>query len=142
MDDLKTMMDQQPIENINNTIRQFVYSAAGYGNKLKSTFVLLNLIGEGASLLISVDSGEFLSEVSDRVNELCQQSDMLGKAYHKQIFENNKIIDLLTNKSDNRIDEIQKQIEGLLYEYDAIIKALVKVRDSLPLQTQLEKEKQ
>ena len=140
MEDLKNMMDTLPIAEINQQIRQFVHSADGYDNKLKVTFVLLNLIQEAAQLLGSVDSNEFISEVRKRVDELDKQSTSLAEAYHTQMAQNDEIVDMLSDNTNNRIADIQDQIGVLLREYDNIVRMLVEVRDRLPIEKQLEEE--
>jgi len=141
MEDLKALMEQQPIMQVNQTIQQFVHSADGYDNKLKLTFVLLNMLQEGIQLLLSTDSEEFLSEVRNRIVELDKQSKGLADVYHMQLLQNNEIIELLTDPTSNRIADIQNQIDVLLKEYDGIIKSLVEIRDNLPIEKQIEIEK-
>ena len=142
MEDLKNMMDSLPIAEINQQIGQFIHSADGYDNKLKVTFVLLNLIQEAAQLLGGVDSNEFISEVRKRVDELDKQSTSLAEAYHTQMAQNDEIVDMLSDNTNNRIADIQDQIGILLSEYDNIVRMLVEVRDNLPIEKQLEKEAQ
>lgn len=141
MDDLKALMESQPIAQINQVVNQFIHAADGYDNKLKLTFVLLNLLHEGAQLLQTTDSNEFISEVRKRINELDQQSNSLADVYHMQLFQNNEIMELLSDPNSNRIADIQNQIDSLLTEYDNLIKALVELRDNLPIEKQLEKER-
>lgn len=141
MEDLKALMEQQPIMQVNQTIQQFVHSADGYDNKLKLTFVLLNMLQEGIQLLLSTDIEEFLSEVRKRIAELDKQSKGLADVYHMQLLQNNEIIELLTDPTSNRIADIQNQIDVLLKEYDGIIKSLVEIRDNLPIEKQIEIEK-
>ncbi len=141
MEDLKALMEQQPIMQVNQTIQQFVHSADGYDNKLKLTFVLLNMLQEGIQLLLSTDSEEFLSKVRKRIAELDKQSKGLADVYHMQLLQNNEIIELLTDPTSNRIADIQNQIDVLLKEYDGIIKSLVEIRDNLPIEKQIEIEK-
>ena len=46
MENLKSLMDSRTIADIFQTMHQFIHSADAYGNKLKLTFVLMNLIQE------------------------------------------------------------------------------------------------
>lgn len=141
MEDLKTMMDSQPIADVFQSMHQFIHSADGYDNKLKLTFVLMNLLKESSQLLLSVNREEFLSEIRTRVDELSEQSNSLCEVYLAQLTQNKEIADVLSNRSNNRISDLQKQIDSLLHEYDGIIKALVELRDHLPIEKQLEEEK-
>ena len=141
MEDLKTLLDTQPLSEVNQATQQFVHSADGYENKLKLTFALLNLIHEGAGLLQSVDSSEFISDIRKRVDELNQQAGSLANEYHAQLLQNNEIQEILSDKKSTRVTDIQAQIDSLLQDYDKIIKTLVEIRDSLPIEKQLEQEK-
>lgn len=141
MENLKSLMDSRTIADIFQTMHQFFHSADGYGNKLKLTFVLMNLIREGTELLQSVDSSEFISDIRKRVNELDQQAGSLAEEYHAQLLQDNEIQEILSDNTSTRVSDIQGQIDVLLQEYDKIIKALVELRDSLPIEKQIEQEK-
>lgn len=142
MEDLKTMLEKgMPIAEINRKTSEFVHSAEGYPDKLKLVSVLLNLIQEGNKLLSNVDLGDFIQKISDRVSELNRQSKSLKDKYDVHLAQNDKIIESLSNEKNNDITDIQQQIKELLSEYDAIIKKLVEVRDKLPIEKQLEQEK-
>ena len=141
MDNLKSLMDSRTIADIFQTMHQFIHSADVYGNKLKLTFVLMNLIQEESKLLLSISREEFISEIRSRIDELIEQSDSLGEEYLAQLTQNNAIVEVLSNSSGNRISDLQSQIGSLLSEYDRLIKALVDIRDHLPIEKQLEEEK-
>ena len=141
MENLKILLDSYPLSEVNQATNQFVHSADGYNNKLKLTFVLLNLIHEEIGLLQSVDSSEFISDIRKRVDELDQQAGSLADEYHAQLLQNNEIQEILSDKKSTRVTDIQAQIDSLLQDYDRIIKTLVEIRDSLPIEKQLEQEK-
>jgi archaellum component FlaC len=141
MENLKILLDSYPLSEVNQATNQFVHSADGYNNKLKLTFVLLNLIHEEIGLLQSVNSSEFISDIRKRVDELNQQAGSLAEEYHAQLFQNNEIQEILSDKKSTRVSDIQVQINSLLQDYDKIIKALVEIRDSLPIEKQLEQER-
>ena len=141
MENLKSLMDSRTIADIFQTMHQFIHSADGFGNKLNLTFVLMNLIREGTELLQSVDSSEFISDIRKRVNELDQQAGSLAEEYHAQLLQDNEIQEILSDNTSTRVSDIQGQIDVLLQEYDKIIKALVELRDSLPIEKQIEQEK-
>ena len=141
MENLKILLDSYPLSEVNQATNQFVHSADGYNNKLKLTFALLNLIQEETGLLQSVNSSEFISDIRKRVDELNQQAGSLAEEYHAQLLQNNEIQEILSDKKSTRVSDIQVQINSLLQDYDKIIKALVEIRDSLPIEKQLEQEK-
>ena len=141
MENLKILLDSYPLSEVNQATNQFVHSADGYNNKLKLTFVLLNLIHEEIGLLQSVNSSEFISDIRMRVDELNQQAGSLAEEYHAQLLQNNEIQEILSDKKSTRVSDIQAQIDSLLQDYDRIIKTLVEIRDSLPIEKQLEQEK-
>ena len=141
MENLKILLDSYPLSEVNQATNQFVHSADGYNNKLKLTFVLLNLIHEEIGLLQSVNSSEFISDIRKRVDELNQQAGSLAEEYHAQLLQNNEIQEILSDKKSTRFSDIQARIDSLLQDYDKIIKALVEIRDSLPIEKQLEQER-
>ena len=141
MENLKILLDSYPLSEVHQATNQFVHSADGYNNKLKLTFALLNLIQEETGLLQSVNSSEFISDIRKRVDELNQQAGSLAEEYHAQLLQNNEIQEILSDKKSTRVSDIQAQIDSLLQDYDKIIKALVEIRDSLPIEKQLEQEK-
>ena len=141
MENLKILLDSYPLSEVNKATNQFVHSADGYNNKLKLTFALLNLIQEETGLLQSVNSSEFISDIRKRVDELNQQAGSLAEEYHAQLLQDNEIQEILSDKKSTRVTDIQAQIDSLLQDYDKIIKALVEIRDSLPIEKQLEQEK-
>ena len=141
MENLKILLDSYPLSEVNQATNQFVHSADGYNNKLKLTFALLNLIQEETGLLQSVNSSEFISDIRKRVDELNQQAGSLAEEYHAQLLQNNEIQEILSDKKSTRVSDIQVQINSLLQDYDKIIKALVEIRDSLPIEKQLEQER-
>lgn len=141
MENLKVLLDAHPLLEVDQAIKQFIHSADGYENKLKLTFSLLNLIREGAGLLQTVNSSEFISDIRQRVDEINKQAGSLKDEYHAQLFQDNEIQELLADKTSTRVADIQAQIDSLLQEYDKIIRALVEIRDSLPIEKQLEQEK-
>ena len=102
---------------------------------------MLNLIQEETGLLQSVNSSEFISDIRKRVDELNQQAGSLAEEYHAQLLQNNEIQEILSDKKSTRVSDIQAQIDSLLQDYDKIIKALVEIRDSLPIEKQLEQER-
>ena len=141
MENLKILLDSYPLSEVNQATNQFVHSADGYNNKLKLTFALLNLIQEETGLLQSVNSSEFISDIRKRVDELNQQAGSLAEEYHAQLLQNNEIQEILSDKKSTRFSDIQARIDSLLQDYDKIIKALVEIRDSLPIEKQLEQER-
>lgn len=141
MDDLKTMMDSLSIKDINENVHQFIHSADGNDNKIKLTFVLLNLIHEGLELLKSINFNDFISEVKSRVDEIGKQTKSLSNEYYEHLKQNKEITELLSDKNDNRISDLQSQISKMLSEYDGILKTLVEARDKLPIEKQIEQEK-
>ena len=141
MENLKVLLDAHPLLEVDQAIKQFIHSADGYENKLKLTFSLLNLIREGAGLLQTVNSSEFISDIRQRVDEINKQAGSLKDEYHAQLFQDNEIQEILSDNTSTRVSDIQGQIDVLLQEYDKIIKALVELRDSLPIEKQIEQEK-
>lgn len=140
MEDLKSMLDKgMPIVDINNNVNQFVDSADGYPDKLKLTCVLLNLIQSGLNCLRSVDFDDFTLQIKERIDEVENQSKELCEVYGTHLLQDEAIVDVLINGKDPQGADIQQQIQKLLSEYDAVIKKLVKQRESLLMSDLLNK---
>ena len=142
MEELKTMLDNNmPVADINSLVNQFIVSANGHQDKIKLTFVALNLFQEGLKLLKTVDSNVFIKQVKDRIDEVEKQYKSVKEEYAVHLEQNDNIIGVLNDKNNCKITEIQKQIQNLLLYYDGIIKELVEARDKLPIEIQIVQEK-
>ena len=134
MEDLKTMLDNKmPIVEIKDSIHRYIYSANSYPNKLSLTIVLLHLIQEGANMLQSVDTKDFISQIVEKINEIEKQTRSLSEQYHTHLNQNDTIIDALRNNDNAQVVEMQRQLHDILSTYDGIIKTLVEERERLPL---------
>lgn len=143
MEDLKTMLDKgMSIADINKAVNQFIDSAESYKDmdKLKLAFVLLNLIQKGATALCTIDVSDFISKIKKKIDEMEQEKETLSKEYKVHLEQNDKIISILSNENNYEISNIQRKIQDLLSDYDGIIKELVKLREKLPIEKQIEKE--
>ena len=134
-------MDHLSIEAINNQVNEFVHSAEKHGNKLKLAFVLLNLIDESSKILQGINREDFISEVEKKVKEIGNKADALSKEYNEHLKQNQEIAEVLSKRDDSQIVQLQKQINDLLKEYDAVIKRLVEAREKLPIEKQMEEKK-
>lgn len=142
MEDLKTMLDKgMSIVEIDNAINQFFVSIDGYSDQLKLTYVLLHLIQEGSRLLRSIDAKDFISQMKERINEVEEQSKTLFKEYNALFLQNKEIVEVLLNGNGKQASGINNEIKELLSKYDLIIKELVRTKESLPIEKQLEQEK-
>lgn len=80
MEDIKTMLDNKlPIAEIKDSIHRYIYSANSYPDKLSLTIVMLHLIQEGANMLQSVDTKDFISQIVEKINEIEKQTKKLFK---------------------------------------------------------------
>ena len=136
------MIEKGTIADIDQEFCRFIHSAKDCPDKLKLTFVLLNILREGAKTLRSVDMDGFIAEVRTKVDDLDKQATSLAEEYGVHVKLNDRIADVLTNRSNSQIKDLQQRIAGLLSEYDTILKGLVEARDSLPVEKQLERERQ
>jgi hypothetical protein len=134
MEDLKTMLDNKmPIAEIKDSIHRYIYSANSYPDKLSLTIVMLHLIQEGANMLQSVDTKDFISQIVEKINEIEKQTKSLSEQYHTHLNQNDTIIDALRNNDNAQVIEMQRQLHDKLSTYDGIIKTLVEERERFPL---------
>ena len=146
MEDLKTILENNmSIVDINDKVNRFVDSAKDYDDKLKLTFVALNLIQKASELAHSIDSNAFITQIKDRIGDIEKQAKIISEEYGTHLIQNDIIIDALINKDDQQINDIKHQIKDLLSTYDSVIKTLVEERERLSLievsQKQPNKEK-
>lgn len=139
MEDLKTLLldEKSSIASINERVNKYIGSEkdySDYSNKLKLTFVALNLFKKSSELLHSVKQDDFISQVTEKINEMEKEKETLSKEYDIYLKQNDKVYNVLSDKNNDRIPEIQDGIRRLLNEYDGILNDLVKLRDgsSLP----------
>ena len=140
-ENLKTMMESKSINEIEQELTEFVRSGDGYENKLKLTFVLLSIIEAGTQSLQSVDLGDFITQIKNKVEETRLQASATSDEFNAHINQDDEITGLLVGRENNRIAVIQGEVRSLLKEYDSIIKNLVQIHDQLPIEKQLEQEK-
>lgn len=134
MEDIKTMLDNKlPFAEIKDSIHRYIYSANSYPDKLSLTIVMLHLIQEGANMLQSVDTKDFISQIVEKINEIEKQTKSLSEQYHTHLNQNDTIIDALRNNDNAQVIEMQRQLHDILSTYDGIIKTLVEERERLPL---------
>ncbi len=134
MEDIKTMLDNKlPIAEIKDSIHRYIYSVNSYPDKLSLTIVMLHLIQEGANMLQSVDTKDFISQIVEKINEIEKQTKSLSEQYHTHLNQNDTIIDALRNNDNAQVIEMQRQLHDILSTYDGIIKTLVEERERLPL---------
>lgn len=142
MEDLKTILENNmSIVDINDKVNRFVDSAKDYDDKLKLTFVTLNFLKKGSELLDSVDHKDFIKQIKEKIDKAEKEHKTLSDLYGVNMKQNDEISALFSGEYDNKISYLQKQIPKLLFEYDGIIRELVGLRDKLPIEKQLEKEK-
>lgn len=141
MEDLKTAFDKGlTIIDINQQVHRFVHSLDDYENRLKKVFVLLNLVAEADTIIRSVDTDAFISDICERIIKLNQEAVKLDAEYHAQLVQNDMVLQILTDSSVNRVEEIKKEIATLLNEYDDIIKTLVDIREKMTIEEQIAEE--
>lgn len=137
MEDLKTMMDSLPIVDVNKNVHQFIHSADEYENRLKKVFVLLSLISEAAKMIKAVGTDDFISDICESINKLEQDAKKLEAEYRAQLMQNDEVLQILTNSSDNQVEKIKREISNLLSEYDSIIKNMVERREKMTIEEQI-----
>lgn len=140
MEELKTILQQNSISEARQIIHNFVYSAEGFNDKLKLMVGLISLFEESTQLLNNIDTSQFVSQLRQKVEVLNKQSAQLSKAYQTQLLQNENILKILYGTLGDDAIRLQQRIEPILAEYDQLIKLIVKVREQLPIQTQMKQE--
>ncbi len=141
MEDLKHLLDNKSLADINQELHQFIHSADGHKNLLKLVFALQYLVSETDELLKNINKADFISLINERIGDIDQQATKLYSEYHGQLTQNDIVSQSLAESSNNRIENIQSQISALLAEYDRVIKTLVEYRERLSIEQQILAEK-
>lgn len=142
METLKTLLDDNNLNQINQELSQFIHSADGYENRLKLTLALISLINEGCTLLSTINVNDFINDIRKRIEDIKSQSSNLKDNYRRHLDSNNEISNIIANPNDNRISSLQEGIMKSLKEYDDILKTIVELRESLPIETMLKEMEQ
>ena len=137
METLKTLLDDNNLNQINQEFSQFIHSADGYENRLKLTLALISLINESCTLLSAINVNDFINDIRKRIEDIESQSSNLKDNYRRHLDSNNELSNIIANPDDTRISSLQEGITKSLKEYDNILNAIVKLRESLPIETRL-----
>lgn len=141
MEDLKHLLDNKSLADINQELSRFIHSANGHKNVLKLVFALQYIISEADKLLRTINKDDFISSINDRIGDIDKQAQKLYSEYHGHITQNDIVSQSLAESSNNKIESIQSQISALLTEYDKVIKTLVEYRERLSIEQQILAEK-
>lgn len=142
MESFKTLLDDKNLDQLSRELSLFIHSADGYANRLKLTYALLSLIDESCTLLKTVDLDGFISDIKKRIEDVESQSNNLKEVYRRHLYSNKDISSVLANPDDNRVSNLQKEIERLLVEYDSILKGILEIREKLPVEKRLKEKEQ
>lgn len=133
METIKDMIDKKmSIADINKVTHQYINSINNHPDKLRATFVLLNILQEASSVLASIDFNDFSKQMVERISSLEKEVKSTSDAYNGHLHENDLIMNVLTDNNE-QLATIQQQITDLLASYDEIIKHLVAERERLTL---------
>ena len=101
---------------------------------------MLNLIQEGTSVLRTISVNDFTKQINERIDEVEKEYKTLSDEYNVHFKQDNEIVSILIDKEDKKLASLQNDINNLLSKYDSIIKEIVKIREALPIEKQIEKE--
>jgi archaellum component FlaC len=100
--------------------------------KLKLMFVLVHIIEESQKVLGNLDTNNLINELRKLVDKTLGQSEKQIAVQKLRHVQNKQVKDIIDG-SNEELDNLDKQIESLLSQYERVLKSLVNFRNSLSL---------
>ena len=100
--------------------------------KLKLMFVLVHIIEESQKVLGNLDTNNLINELRKLVDKTLGQSEKQIAVQKLRHVQNKQVKDIIDG-SNEELDNLDKQIESLLSQYERTLKSLVNYRNSLSL---------
>lgn len=100
--------------------------------KLKLMFVLVHIIEESQKVLGNLDANNLVNELRKLVDKTLGQSEKQIAVQKLRHAQNKQVKDIIDG-SNEELDNLDRQIESLLSQYERTLKSLVNYRNSLSL---------
>lgn len=133
MDNLKTLLDNNDLTSLKEMTNDFFVAAEGYGNKLKLSIAVATIITKSLSLLQSVDTESFISELRDKLNKVEADVAVSREVHMDHLRLDNEVRSALCKDGDALFDALERDISDALMRMDTSLKELILLRDKLPM---------
>lgn len=133
MDNLKTLLDNNDLTSLKEMTNDFFVAAEGYGNKLKLSIAVATIITTSLSLLRSVDTESFISELRDKLSKVEADVAVSREVHMDHLRLDNEVRSALCKDGDALFDALERDIRDALMRMDTSLKELILLRDKLPM---------
>lgn len=128
------------LDDLCNSITQEIAQLSSAEYKLKLAFVLVHIIDESQKALGEINIDSCLKKLQKLVNDACEQTEKQKKV-QKLRFDQDKEERDIIDGSNSELLALDREIEPLLARYESILNTLIKIREKLPIEKQIELEK-
>lgn len=131
---LKEKFDDKSLhlDDLCNLLTKEITELATEGYKLKLMFVLVHIIEESQKVLGNLDTNNLVNELRKLVDKTLGQSEKQIAVQKLRHAQNKQVKDIIDG-SNEELDNLDRQIESLLSQYERTLKSLVNYRNSLSL---------
>lgn len=132
MADLKTMLDEYQLKDLEIQLGSFVSSAEKYPDVLKLTLALTFILRQSVELLSKQDISVFIGIVRKKLEDSENSAKQCLEQYQRQFNADIDLMHVLGLCDDANISKLSGEISDRLVECEKIIKELVDELQKLP----------
>ncbi len=132
MADLKTMLDEYQLKDLEIQLGSFVSSAEKYPDVLKLTLALTFILRQSVELLSKQDISAFIGIVKKKLEDSENSAKQCLEQYQRQFNADIDLMHVLGLCDDANISKLSGEISDRLVECEKIIKELVDELQKLP----------
>lgn len=132
MADLKTMLDEYQLKDLEIQLGSFVSSAEKYPDVLKLTLALTFILRQSVELLSKQDISAFIGIVRKKLEDSENSAKQCLEQYQRQFNADIDLMHVLGLCDDANISKLSGEISDRLVECEKIIKELVDELQKLP----------
>ena len=101
-------------------------------NKLKLAYVLVHIIDESQKALFNMDTSNLVNELRSLIEKACETSEKQIEIQKLRHTQNKQVKDIIDGTNDE-LNNLDRQIESLLSQYESVLTPLINYRNSLSL---------
>lgn len=141
METLLSSLKEKDLNTISDKVHSFFSGASGHPDKLKLSIATASIIEAALSVLSSINYDDYIAELKSKLEDLSMMASESQKK-HSAHFELNKMVRNDLGEDDNRnLLSLDEQIEASIERMDEALKQIIELRDRLPIEKIVEKQK-
>ena len=133
MDDFKSILDSKDLRAITEKIDGFFAPAEGYENRLKLSIATATVISKSLSLLNTIDSDSFISELRDKLDKIERDAKASRTIHMDHLRLDQEVRSSLCEDENATLEALEGDIRDALSRMDNSLKDLILLRDKLPI---------